>query len=92
MSEIESLKKEFEKIKNKNEVEIANLKINYIASIIVVLAYLFFMQLGELNVFGIIISPTIAIIAISIITLAFFIKEAIIYAKFLSKKILKIKS
>lgn len=92
MNDIELLKKEIEKIKNKNEVEVANLKINYIASIIVVVSYLFFMQLGEINVFGIIVSPMISVITISIITFVFFIKEAIVYAKFLSKKILKIKS
>lgn len=91
MTEIEVLKKDLVKLKNEYKCEIANLKINYIASIIVVIGYIFINQMGEFVLFGMTFTPMVSIIVFSFIVFLFFIKEAIIYGRFLAKKILGFK-
>lgn len=86
--DFEKLKKEVISMKRNFEIESSNLKINYIASMIVVLTYTFFNQIGGLFIFGRLFSPSEMTYIITGLVVLFLWKECLIYAQYISRKIL----
>lgn len=89
MTEVEkSLSKRIDKLVSDNEIEIANLKINYIGSLIVVVGFLFLERTGGIDFFSFHISVIFGTIIIAALTTLFLLKESVLYAKYISKKII----
>ncbi len=82
------LSKEYLKLKKDFEIEVANIKINYIGSLIVVVAYLFFDKMGGISLFGINLSIMTSTIITAVLITLFLLKESILYSKYISKKII----
>lgn len=89
MTEVEkSLSKKIDKLVSDNEIEIANLKINYIGSLIVVVGFLFLERTGGIDFLSVHISVIWGTVILAILTTLFLLKESILYAKYISKKII----
>lgn len=89
MSENEKiLLNKIDKMKIDNDIEIANLKINYIGSLIVVVCFLFLERTDGINIGSFHISVIWGTIFTAIITTLFLLKESVLYAKYISKKII----
>jgi len=73
------------------ELEVSNIKINYLASIMVVIAYILLKENEVYTILGYSMSSTFLIIFISAAIMLFMIKDLITYSKFISRKIIGIK-
>jgi hypothetical protein len=84
--QVKELKRTVLNIQREHEIEISNIKINYLASIMIVLSFLMFVYIGNIEAFGITFTPIMSTLILGILIFAFFIKEAFSYAKFISRK------
>lgn len=82
------LEKKIDNLRKDFDIEIANLKINYIGSLIVVITFLFFDRTNGLTIFNTYLSPITLTIIIAVLYPLFLWKESNIYAKFLIRKVL----
>lgn len=82
------LSKEIIKLKKDFDIEVANIKINYIGSLIVVVSYLFFEKTNGISLFGLNIGIIPSTIIVAALITLFLLKESILYSKYLSKKII----
>lgn len=71
----------------KGEIDRANIKINYIAAVVAVLAYIFFDRY-HIRVFGYTVSPIAGSIVTVLALELFLIKENVLYSKHLIRKFL----
>jgi hypothetical protein len=91
MEEIKKLEKELEKLKTEQKYIDANLKINYIVPIIVVMTYMFVKFNGSFELFGYNINEASASFIVSFVLLIIFFKDGVFATKQLVKKIIRLK-
>ena len=85
-TELTELKRNIKNIEREHEIETSNIKINYLASIMIVLTYLMFDKIGNIEAFGVTFAPIASTLIVGIFIFIFFIKEALDYGKFISRK------
>lgn len=87
---ISALKKENEKLRNKIEVNDANIKVNYIYTLLIAIVYLFSKELFDRGTLVIVSPMQVTAIFTAGLTL-FMWKDILVYAKHITKKMMGVK-